>query len=157
MSPDTLTTEYLKNGIGLIRETFDGGLPGQGTAYLDHSSGIRSTLKAITAEQASRRLGGHPSIAAHARHMNFHMRVGIEWIQGDHSKRDWLGSFEPQTVTDEEWILLQDDLDATRQELVRLMESLSPEALAEEGAGMGAIAHLAYHLGAIRQLMHLVR
>jgi len=77
-------------------------------------------------------------------------------IECRHSKRDWLGSFEPQTVTEEEWSRLQNDLEDTRHELVRLMESLSPETLAEEGAGMGTIAHLAYHLGAIRQLMHLV-
>jgi hypothetical protein len=32
------------------------------------------------------------------------------------------------------------------------MEALGPQRLAEEGAGLGAIAHLAYHLGAIRQL-----
>jgi hypothetical protein len=154
---DAVTQEYRSNGIGLLRETFDGGLPGEGTAYLDHNSGIRATLSAITAEQASRRLGDRPSIAAHARHMNFHMRVTIEWVQGDHSKRDWPGSFEPQTVTEEEWAALRQELDATRRDLVQLLESLSPEALAGEGAGMGAVAHLAYHLGAIRQLMHLVR
>ena len=34
------------------------------------------------------------------------------------------------------------------------MGSLTPERLVAEGGGLGAIAHLAYHLGAIRQLMH---
>ena len=40
---------------------------------------------------------------------------------------------------------------AVREEYLRVMKSLSPEKFVEEGAGMGAIAHLAYHLGAIRQ------
>jgi hypothetical protein len=31
------------------------------------------------------------------------------------------------------------------------MKSLTPEKFVSEGAGMGSIAHLAYHLGAIRQ------
>ncbi len=152
----TMKDAILEQVVELLRETFEGGLPGQGTQYLDHGSGIRSTLKPITAEQASRRLDGRPSIAAHARHMNFHLRVAGEWIQGDHSKRDWLGSFEPQTVTAEEWTRLQGDLEASRAELVRIFKSLTPERFVEEGAGMGVIAHLAYHLGAIRQLMHRV-
>ncbi|HXF59788.1 MAG TPA: DinB family protein [Candidatus Saccharimonadales bacterium] len=157
MSPDTLTQEFLKQAVDLLRETFEGGLPGQGTQYLDHSSGIRATLNAVTAEQASRRPDGHPSIAAHARHMNFHLRVTSEWILGDHSKRDWNRSFEPQTVSEPEWARVKEDLEASRRELGRVLESLPPERLAEEGAAMGAIAHLAYHLGAIRQLLHRVR
>jgi hypothetical protein len=108
----------------------------------------------ITADQASRSLDGHPSIAAHARHMNFHLRVTSEWIQGNHEKRDWLASFEPGTVTEEEWARLRQDLEASRAELVRVLRSLTPERFLEEGAGLGPIAHLAYHLGAIRQLMH---
>ena len=38
-----------------------------------------------------------------------------------------------------------------RAEFLRVMKSLPPEKFVSEGAGMGAIAHLAYHLGAIRQ------
>jgi len=144
----------LEQVVELLRETFEGGLPGQGTAYLDHGSGIRSTLGAVTAAQASHRFDGHPSIAAHARHMNFHLRVVAEWMQGIRPKRDWKGSFEPQTVTEAEWSRLKQDLEASRAELLRALQSLTPEQFVEEGAGMGAIAHLAYHLGAIRQLVH---
>jgi hypothetical protein len=140
----------------LLRETFEGGLPGQGTVYLDHGSGIRNTLSALTAEQASRRLEGHPSIAAHARHMNFHLRATSEWIEGDQSQRDWPGSFEPQTVSADEWSKIQRDLGESRAELVRVLGSLTPERFVEAGAGIGALLHLAYHLGAVRQLMHRV-
>jgi hypothetical protein len=135
----------------LLRETFEGAKPGEGTQYLDHQSGIRSTLASLTAEQASRRNGSHPSIAAHVRHMIFHLRVSHEWIMGDHSKRDWKGSFEPQAVTAEEWTRLQQEFEATRQEFLRVMRALPDEQFVAEGAGAGSIAHLAYHLGAIRQ------
>jgi hypothetical protein len=147
----------LEQVVELLRETFEGALPGQGTQYLDHSSGIRATLSALTADQASRRLDGHPSIASHVRHMNFHLRVTAEWIQGDHSRRDWAASFEPQTVTEAEWTALQKDLETSRAEVIRTLEGLSPERFIEEGAGLGSVAHLAYHLGAIRQLMHQVQ
>ena len=135
----------------LLRETFEGARPGEGTQYLDHTSGIRNTLANLSAAQASLREGQHPSIAAHVRHMNFHLRVTHEWVMGDHSKRDWKGSFEPQSVTPEDWTQLQQDLEATCQQFLRVMKSLPEEKLVSEGTGMGAIAHLAYHLGAIRQ------
>jgi hypothetical protein len=89
--------------------------------------------------------------------MNFHLRVTSEWILGDHHPRDWKSSFEPQTVTDAEWAALLRDLEMSREELLRVLRSLGPEELIREGAAMGAIAHLAYHLGAIRQLAHHVR
>ena len=143
--------------VELLRETFEGAVPGQGTQYLDHTSGIRPTLSALTAEQASKRFDGRPSIAAHARHMAFHLRATSEWIRGDHSRRDWLASFEPQTVNEAEWKAIQQDLERWRAELVRTLEALSPEQFVEEGGGLGAVAHLAYHLGAIRQLAHRVK
>jgi hypothetical protein len=144
----------LEQVVELLRETFEGALPGQGTQYLDHDSGILPTLSKLTAEDASRRFEGHPSIASHVRHMSFHLRVTSEWIQGDHSRRDWKASFEPQTVTDAEWRELQKGLEVARAEVVRTLEGLSPERFVEEGAGLGSVTHLAYHLGAIRQLMH---
>jgi hypothetical protein len=157
MTPESLKQEFLKQAVDLLRETYEGGLQGQGTQYLDHASGIRNTLNAVTAAQASLRPDGHPSIAAHARHMNFHLRVTSEWILGDHSKRDWDASFEPQVVNEVEWAKLKQELEASRRELVRVLGSLTPERFVEEGAALGAITHLAYHLGAIRQLVHRVR
>ena len=144
----------LEQVVELLRETFEGALPGQGTQYLDHDSGIRATLSKLTAAEASRPFEGRPSIASHVRHMSFHLRVTAEWIQGDHSRRDWAASFEPQTVTEAEWAELQKELETTRAEVVRTLEGLSPEQFVEEGAGLGSVAHLAYHLGAICQLVH---
>jgi hypothetical protein len=137
----------------LLRETFEGGRAGSGTQYLDHDSGISNTIRRLTPEQASQRNGNHPSIAAHLRHMAFHMRVSYEWISGDHSKRDWKGSFLPQAVTDQEWSALVQELQRTREQFLKVMQGLPPDRFISEGAGMGAVAHLAYHLGAIRQLL----
>ena len=137
----------------LLRETFDGGRPGAGTQYLDHDSGLFNTIRDLTPEQASRRNASHPSIAAHLRHMAFHLRVSYEWISGDHGKRDWKGSFLPQTVTAEQWSSLIQEMGDVRAEFLKVMQGLPPDRFIAEGAGMGAIAHLAYHLGAIRQLL----
>jgi hypothetical protein len=140
----------------ILRETYEGGLPGEGTEYLDHQSGIWATLRPLTAARASARLDGHPSIAAHARHMAFHLRVTAEWMRGIRVKRDWIGSFEPQTVNEAEWQIVQRELDDARTDFFEAMVALPDEEFLSEGAGAGAVAHLAYHLGAIRQLVHRV-
>jgi hypothetical protein len=137
----------------LMRETFEGARPGAGTQYLDHDSGIRSTLRRFSAEQASVQMGRHPSIVAHVRHMIFHLRVAREWIAGDHSKRDWEGSFLPQTATDDEWSKLTAEIENARTAYLDVIRRLSPEARVTESGAMGVIAHLAYHLGAIRQYL----
>ena len=124
----------LNDVIELLRETFEGGLPGQGTQYLDHSGGLLATLRGISPEQASRAFGAHPSIAAHARHMAFHLRVVSEWILGDHSKRDWKGSFLPGTVTETEWREVQADLERARAEFVRVMGTRATSAMSLTGA-----------------------
>ncbi len=139
----------------LMRETFEGGRPGEGTQYLDHDSGILSTLKELTAAQVSQPNGKHPSIAAHVRHMIFHLKAACEWIAGDHSKRDWKGSFLPQAVTPEEWKKPLLQIQETNTEYLRVLRALSPDRLIAEGGAIGVIAHLAYHLGAIRQHLPL--
>lgn len=145
----------LKELTEILRETFEGGLPGQGTQYLDHNSGIYPTMDRLTAEQASFSWQGIPSIASHIRHMHFHLQVVVEWMDGKRHKRDWLASFQPYTVTPEEWQQLKTDFEATRQVFLDRMQQLSESEIAED-MGHGTVAHLAYHLGAVRQLMHLV-
>lgn len=140
----------------LIRESFEGARPGQGTYYLDHASGVHPTLRNLTAAQASHSRNGHPSIAAHARHMAFHMRVSAEWLQGVRDPRDWPGSFKPFEVNETQWNEIRQDLETQREKLLEVLRGLDATSFAEEGAGMGALAHIAYHLGAIRQLRHEV-
>ena len=147
---------FLEQVLETLRETFEGGRPGEGTQYLDHASGILPTLRSVDAERASRSIGGRPTIAAHARHMNFHLRATVAWINGDRKQQDWPGSFEPQSVTADEWRVLQEDLQRSRLELERVLRALDADTFLREGAGIGPVAHLAYHLGAIRQLVHLV-
>jgi len=142
---------YLSEVEELMRETFEGGLPGKGTQYLDHDSGILNTLRSRTAKEVSQELGRHPSVAAHVRHMMFHLKVASEWIKGDHGKRDWKGSFLPQTVTEEEWDLLLAAFEEAKEEYLKVIRALPEEKQVSESGAMGVIAHLAYHLGAIRQ------
>ncbi len=136
----------------ILRETYYGSRPGEGTQYLDHDSGIINTLRRLTAQQASQRYQGHPSIAAHVRHMNFHLKTACQWIAGDRGRRDWKASFEPQEVTAQGWVELLKEIEDTREEYLRVVRNLPEGRRISESGSLGVVAHLAYHLGAIRQL-----
>ena len=70
---------------------------------------------------------------------------------------DWTLSWKLTRVSDEDWQRLRSDL---RREATRWAEAVAtPRVAAEIGAGwmVGGVAHLAYHMGAIRQIDRAAR
>ena len=125
----------------------------------DH--GLLSALEQLSAEQASRTIeGGGASIAAHADHLRYGFAVLNGWADGTlRSKKDidWTASWRRTSVSEADWRALRD---ALRQEAVAWLEALeTPRDLSGVEAGWmaGSVAHVAYHLGAIRQLDRAAR
>lgn len=139
--------------LTILREAWEGPHPKlDWTYFLDRGpdAGLRNTLAKLTAEEASREIGGN-SIAAHAHHVLFSFEAFTAFIGGDRTKRDWDESWRVSAVDDAAWATLQDDL-ATRYEALR--GTVKEQDVSNEeafGGAMAAVAHLAYHLGAIRQ------
>jgi hypothetical protein len=72
-------------------------------------------------------------------------------------RRDWTRSWKKGVVTEPEWRALRNDL---RRETEAWVEALAVprEAKGRElGWVAGSVAHLAYHLGAIRQIDRAAR
>lgn len=70
---------------------------------------------------------------------------------------DWTASWRRNTVSEEAWGALREDL---RREAHAWAEVLrSPREVSEMEAGwiVGSVAHVAYHLGAIRQIDRALR
>jgi hypothetical protein len=70
---------------------------------------------------------------------------------------DFTVSWRRSAVSDAEWRALRDDL---RREAARWAEALGTSSIVNEiGAGWvtGSVAHIAYHLGAIRQIDRATR
>src|SRR5262245_22521715 len=142
--------------VAVLREAFEG--PERWSYFTDHGAdaGLLGTLFKLSAADASRPEGGS-SIAAHAHHVAFGLAASAAWIRGDRSRRDWAESWRVRTVDDAAWTALQRQLRDGYQELRQAIEanaSGGPEAV---GGAVGAIAHVAYHLGAIRQKAAAVR
>jgi hypothetical protein len=141
----------------LLTEVFDG--PPDKEAYILNPGdpGLHRQLEEISAGTASQQaITGKPSIAAHVDHVHFGMSLLTRWISGEENPwadADWNGAWKRNTVTDEQWRTLRDNL---RKEAATWQKAIVNRAQWDDIHAAGAlstIAHTAYHLGAIRQIL----
>jgi hypothetical protein len=133
------------------------GTDGSAGAFMLNSgdAGLLRSLDKISASDASRSVNGGATIAAHAQHLRYGLSLMNRWAaHGGNPFADakWDEAWRTTDVDAAAW---QEILDGLRGETQRWVAVLnSPRELAEvELTGMiGSIAHLAYHLGAIRQI-----
>ncbi|HXW05973.1 MAG TPA: hypothetical protein VD833_12120 [Vicinamibacterales bacterium] len=126
------------------------------SAYMLNSGdvGLLQSLDRLSAEAASVPTSTGASIAAHVDHLRYGLALMNRWSAGEHpfEDADWSQSWKRRVVSDEEWQRLREQL---RGEAARWLDALRVprEVTGTELNGMiGSIAHLAYHLGAIRQI-----
>jgi hypothetical protein len=112
--------------------------------------GLIGTLTPLTAGDASRPVG-RTSIAAHVHHVVWAMDATATWIRGDRKGRDWKESWKITTVDEEAWRRLVGELHHQYDQLRQTIQSHALDGEEAFGGALGAIAHLAYHLAAVRQ------
>ncbi len=137
----------------LLQETFEGP-SGPSTYFIDNdpNAGFFAALERVTPDEASQSPWPEaPSIAAHAYHAAFHLEMSAAWMRGDREDRDWAKSWAIREVDGKEWDRVRAELKTRYAELAAAIRE-KPGARAESLAtSIGAVAHAAYHLGAIRQ------
>src|SRR5467141_3024153 len=137
----------------MLREAFEGP-PGPWTYFTDTApgTGVFPTISALSAAQASKAGGpGRTTIAGHIHHLSASVALSAAELRGEPSSRDRSRSWTLSTVEEAEWAALRARL---RDEYERLVVAVETHGRWDEdalGVAMGAIAHTAYHLGAIRQ------
>ncbi|MEZ0325898.1 MAG: hypothetical protein ACAH95_08320 [Fimbriimonas sp.] len=144
----------------LLRECFEGRPQGQDfTWFVEGKEGIFDALSSTTAEQASAKPSPEcSSIAAHATHVLFALQFGNSFIGGPKVEGDWESSWHKQAATSEEWQQLAIAIRREYEFFLNWFETSFPDREVEPAmfAGvLGTLPHMAYHLGAIRQLMKL--
>jgi hypothetical protein len=150
MDLNSLLVESLK---GLLTELVVGP-PGQSAYVLNRGDrGLLESLRALTAAQASARPQGRSSIASHVHHLHYGFTLMTRWAHGDDPFKDakWSESWQRQQVTDAEWTRLLADL-GNAVKAWREAIGLRPWDPVVLSGTIGSVAHLAYHVGAIRQL-----
>jgi hypothetical protein len=117
--------------------------------------GLLRSLDKISAADASRSVNDGATIAAHAQHLRYGLSLMNRWAEeggNPFANAKWDEAWKTSEVGATEWQEIRNGL---RDEAHRWLQALSsPRDAAEvELSGMiGSIAHLAYHLGAIRQI-----
>jgi hypothetical protein len=150
MRTDELT-RTLENLFGELMH----GVSGKGGFMLNVGDrGMLRSLERLSAAEASAVTRTGSSIAAHVAHVSYGLSLMNRWSQGESpfTNADWAGSWQKTSVTDAEWEALRVEL---RDEAARWLVVLRTprEVQGIELSGMiGSIAHLAYHMGAIRQI-----
>ena len=121
--------------------------------------GLLRSLDKLSAEAASRPTPTGSSIAAHADHLRYGLSLMNRWSAGENpfGNADWSTSWQKTTVSDADWHTRRAEL---RTEATRWLEALGTPRdvqLIELNGMVGTITHLAYHLGAIRQINQATR
>src|SRR4051812_4088351 len=138
----------------LFNELLEG--PPPNAAYILNRGdvGLLGSLDKLTAEDASTASRGGAPIAAHVDHLRYGLSLMNRWSAGENpfDTADWSLSWKTSAVSEREWDTLRAELGReARQwlETLRVPRRVSDDEL---NGIVGSIAHLAYHLGAIRQI-----
>lgn len=138
---------------GLLSEAADG--PSRAAYFLNRGDrGLLASLRALSAAQASARPQGRSSIASHVHHLRYGLGLINRWARGEdpYGAANWKESWSHQQVNDAEWSELVAGLNDEIRKWQDAMELPRPLEAAGLRETIGSVVHLAYHLGAIRQL-----
>ena len=145
----------------LFSELVDGASDPAGAFILNSRDvGLLRSLDALSADDASGSVNGGATIAAHTQHLRYGLSLMNRWAnEGGNPFADakWDEAWKVVDVDATEWEHIRNGL---REETHRWLQALrsSRDVTDVELAGMvGSIAHLAYHLGAIRQINQRTR
>ncbi len=144
---------FLKSILLLLRETFEGS-PETGSAYLDRGIGVLNTLDKLSGDEVSRRFGS-ATIAAHSEHAKFYLDRLCEFMKGRTEKVNWEDSWLIETVNETEWNYLRIAVRKSYENALQTFAEIEDWNEDTLGEAIGIVAHTAYHLGAIRQMMKL--
>ena len=135
--------------------------PTVGTYMLNRGDqGLFRSLENVSAADASASSTGGGSIAAHVDHLRFGLSLLNRWVAGEPAPwkgADWTASWKIGPIDDGQWSTLRDEL---RRETNLWIDTLAtPREVGDREMSwiIGTVAHVAYHLGAIRQIDRATR
>jgi hypothetical protein len=117
--------------------------------------GLLRSLDRLSAASASRSVNGGATIAAHVQHLRYGLSLMNRWAAegGDpFADAKWDEAWKTSEVDAVAWHEIRSGLREEAYRWLQTLESRSRAADVEVTGMVASIAHLAYHLGAIRQI-----
>jgi hypothetical protein len=143
--------------VKLLKEIFTGPPGGEAFILNPGDTGLLGQLDALDAAAASARpMPGRTTIASHVDHVRYGLSLLNRWIAGEPNPwagADWEAAWRTTTVTAPQWRELRDEL---RREAEAWQPAIASRTEWDDISACGSlssVAHTAYHLGAIRQLV----
>lgn len=157
-----MRTDDLAPSLAALFAELTQGVPRPGEAYVLNTGdiGLLRSLDKLDASAASQSVNGGATIAAHALHLAYGLSLMNQWMResgNPFANALWDEAWKTSAVDADRWQAIRSDL---RREVAAWNDALlrTREVTDIELRGMiGSIAHLAYHLGAIRQIAKSAR
>jgi hypothetical protein len=149
------TTEVTPALTRLFAELVDG-TSGHGAFILNSGDiGLLRSLDKLSAVEASRSANDGATIAAHAQHVRYGLSLMNRWAAegGDpFTDATWDEAWKTLDVDPPTWEAIRNGLRAEAHRWLMALDSPRDVSDGELTGMIASIAHLAYHLGAIRQI-----
>ena len=140
----------------LLTESFHGA-DGGTTWFLD-GEGLLATARTLDAERASRSpVPGGATVAGHVEHVRWFVALLNAFARGEQPQIDWAQSWTVREVDGAGWDALLRDLEREYTELHgHFGRGIDPDDTQRLMPVLANVVHVAYHVGAVRQMVRLV-
>jgi hypothetical protein len=147
--------DLVRESVVLLLHELVDGPPGSEAYVLNPGDrGLLASLDRLSADVASARPQDRSSVAAHVDHLRYGFELMNRWMRGENpwSDADHSTSWTRQTVNDEAWTTLRAALRKEAHDWIGVVGTERPLDRVALAGVLGSVVHLAYHLGAIRQV-----
>lgn len=142
----------------LFGELVDG--PPGGAYMLNRGDvGLLASLEKLSAAEASTTHAGGAAIASHVEHLRYGLSLMNRWRPGTNPwiGADWTAAWRKTKVSEAEWKGLRAALGDEARRWLKVLGTPQDIDETELNIVVGTIAHVAYHVGAIRQIDRATR
>ncbi len=150
-----MNTGDLGNTLPTLFAELVDGAP-QSEAYLLNrgDAGLLRSLDQLSATAASALTATGSSIAAHVDHLRYGLSLMNRWAAGENpfDDADWTTSWRKTRVSAVQWKQLRDELGNEAHRWLDFLTKPREIGQTELNGVVASVAHLAYHVGAIRQI-----
>lgn len=118
-------------------------------------AGLLRSLDRLSASDASASANDGATIAAHAQHVRYGLSLMNRWAReggNPFANAKWDEAWKTRSVDDQHWQEIKSGLRSESEQWLSTLKSPREAGRIELAGMIGSIAHLAYHLGAIRQI-----
>jgi hypothetical protein len=147
--------DLFRSLASLLREVAHGAAPTGGLVLNPTDPGLLTALDRLPAAAASRSAAGGATIAAHAAHVSYGLSLLNRWAAGEVNpwqSADWSEAWTLADVSEAQWEAIRRDLRGQVDDWLGALGRPRDVSGLELDGMVASVAHLAYHLGAIRQI-----